>query len=162
MAALARSLRDRPECNVEWRPDGTLAQRDTVDLGLLVDTPDGLLLPAIRGADRLSGDELAAAITAAAGRARAGRLHADDFATRSGSVSNLGMFAIDEFAGIVATPDPILLSIGRASVRPRWDGSGFAPRTIATLTLSVDHRALDGADAGRLADALEARLSGPG
>jgi pyruvate dehydrogenase E2 component (dihydrolipoamide acetyltransferase) len=160
MAALAQALRARPECNVEWRADGTVAQRTTVDLGLLVDTPDGLLLPAIRDVDRLSPAELAEAITAAAGRARAGRLHADDFATRSASVSNLGMFAIDEFAGIVAAPDTLLLSIGRATVRPRWDGSAFVPRTVATLTLSVDHRVLDGADAGRLADEIEARLRG--
>ncbi len=161
VGAFARALRDRPEANLAWAADGRTKPRSSVDLGILVDTPDGLLLPVVRDADRLGLAGLADAIRAAADRARSGRLAADDFGPRSGSVSNLGMFAVDQFAGIVAVPDPLLLAIGRATTRPVWDGGGWQPRTIASLTLSVDHRALDGADAGRLMSDLEAILADP-
>lgn len=161
VGALARALRDRPEANVGWGPDGTILPRNEVTIGILVDTPDGLLLPAIHEVDRLAPADLAAAIREASERARAGKLTTDDFAPRSATVSNLGMFAVDDFAGIVATPDPFLLSIGRAVARPVWDGSIWQPRSIASLTLSADHRILDGADAGRLMTALEARITSP-
>jgi pyruvate dehydrogenase E2 component (dihydrolipoyllysine-residue acetyltransferase) len=161
VGAFARALMDRPECHVAWTSDGGITTRSTVTAGILVDAPDGLLLPAVHGVEHLGREGLTAAIAAAADRARAGRLVADDFTSRSVTVSNLGMFAVDEFAGIVATPDPYLLSIGRATTRPRWDGASWKPRVVATLVLSVDHRIVDGADAGRLMTALEDRLAEP-
>jgi len=161
VAAFARALRGRPEANLAWQPDGTLLQRPTVDLGILVDTPDGLLLPMIHQADGLGLRELADEIRSAADRARSGKLRTEDFGPRSGSVSNLGMFAVDAFAGVLAAPDVLLLSVGRVGVRPIRDGSTWTPRSVASLTLSVVHRALDGADAGRLLTDLERLLGDP-
>ncbi len=159
-AAIARAIREHPECNLEWAGDAPV-RRGSVDLGILVDTPAGLILPAVRGADLLTIADLTAAIAAAAERARIGTLRADDFGARSLSVSNLGMHAVDRFGGVIATPDPLLLTVGRTRVEPRREGDGWRPATIVTLTLSVDHRALDGAAAARLLTTLEGLLGDP-
>jgi pyruvate dehydrogenase E2 component (dihydrolipoamide acetyltransferase) len=159
--ALVKALERHPECNLEWR-DGHAVRRAGVDLGLLVDTPAGLILPAIRGAEALGAEELRVAIASAAERARGGTLRADDQGRRSASVSNLGMFAVDAFAGVIATPDVLLLGMGRVRRVAVWSDGDWQPRDVVTLTLSVDHRALDGADGGRLLSTLETLLADPG
>jgi pyruvate dehydrogenase E2 component (dihydrolipoamide acetyltransferase) len=156
-ATITRALERHPECNLEWR-DGDLVRRDRVDLGILVDTAQGLLLPAVRDAGSLDGDALGGEIREAAERARAGTLRHDDHGARSVSVSNLGMFAVDSFAGVIAAPDILLLSAGRAATRALLIDGEWRPRRVATLTLSVDHRALDGADGGRLLTTVEELL----
>lgn len=158
--ALALALDAHPECNLAWRGD-ELVQRESVDLGLLVDTPQGLLLPAVRDAVRLAPPALDSAIAAAAERARAGTLRPDDGGERSATVSNLGMFAVDQFTGVIAAPDVLLLTLGRARDLPRWREGEWERRSIVRLTLSADHRALDGADGGRLLDSLESLLASP-
>jgi pyruvate dehydrogenase E2 component (dihydrolipoamide acetyltransferase) len=158
--ALTEALLRRPECNLQWR-DELPARRPGVDLGLLVDTPVGLLLPAIRAAHELDAEQLATAIGSAVARARGGTLGPDDRGARSASVSNLGMFAVDRFAGVIAAPDVLLLSAGRVRTAPRWIGGEWQPRRILPLTLSVDHRALDGADGARLLGEIEALLCDP-
>jgi pyruvate dehydrogenase E2 component (dihydrolipoamide acetyltransferase) len=160
VAAFARALAAHPECNLEWKGD-SVVRRTTVDLGLLVDTPHGLLLPAVRDADHLDLAALAAALEAAVARARAGSLSSGDLAPRSATISNLGMFAVDRFAAVIAAPDPLTLAVGRARTAPRWNGAGWSPATVVDLTLSVDHRALSGAAAGRLLSTLEAILGDP-
>lgn len=158
--AITRALERHPECNLQWQ-DGTAVPRSGIDLGILVDTPQGLQLPAIRHADELGAEDLRGQILEAVDRARAGALRREDQGARSVSVSNLGMFAVDSFAGVIATPDVLLLSSGRSSTRPCWTGGEWQPRTLVTLTLSVDHRALDGADGGRLLTDLEELLAAP-
>ena len=159
-AAAVRALARHPECNLEW--EGTeLVRRDRLDLGLLVDTPRGLLLPRVVNADRLTLADLDVAIDAAVTRARTGTLKTVDFGPRSLTVSNLGMFAVDSFAGVIAAPDVMLLSVGRFRTVPVWDGQAFEPRQVVELTLSVDHRAIDGADAGRFLTTLESLLREP-
>jgi pyruvate dehydrogenase E2 component (dihydrolipoamide acetyltransferase) len=159
-AASARALARHPECNLEWQGE-RLVRRERVDLGLLVDTPNGLLLPIVRAADRLALSDLAGAIGEAAARARSSGLKRTDFGPRSLTVSNLGMFAVDSFSGVIAPPDVLLLAVGRIRTVPRWYGEVFRPRQVADLTLSVDHRAIDGADAGRFLTALESILADP-
>ena len=159
-AALARALRAHAECNLAWI-GGRLAQRGTIDLGVLVDTPAGLLLPTVRDADQLGMVELAAALAQVAARARAGSLRSDDYAPRSATVSNLGMYAVDRFDGVIAAPDVLLLTVGRVRTVPRWHDGSWAPCQVADLTLAFDHRALDGADAGRLLTAMERLLREP-
>jgi pyruvate dehydrogenase E2 component (dihydrolipoamide acetyltransferase) len=159
-ATVAHALRLHPECNLEWDQERPV-RRGTIDLGILVDTPAGLILPMVRTADRLATEDLTAAIRAAADRARAGQLRAEDFGTRSLAVSNLGMYAVDQFDGVIAAPDMMLLSIGRTRVEPRLDGDRWVPRTVATLTLAVDHRAMDGAAAARLISTVDELLRDP-
>jgi pyruvate dehydrogenase E2 component (dihydrolipoamide acetyltransferase) len=160
-SAIAWSLRQHPELNLAWDAD-RLTRRDSVDLGLLVDTPRGLLLPVIRGADQLNLAAMQEAIEAAAARARAGQLRSDDYGPRSLSVSNLGMFSIDRFAGVIAAPDVMLMAIGRLRTVPRWESETWRPHRVTDLTLSVDHRAIDGAAGARFLSTLERVLADPG
>jgi pyruvate dehydrogenase E2 component (dihydrolipoamide acetyltransferase) len=159
--AAARALARHPECNLAWTDDRP-ARRNGVDLGLLVDTPLGLLIARIPDADRLTLADMTESVAAAAARARAGRLEPADSGPRSLTISNLGMYAVDSFAGVIAIPGVLLLTCGRARVMPRWDGQTFLPRKVMDLTLSVDHRALDGAAAGRYLSTLESILADPG
>lgn len=157
-AAVARCLARHPEYNLAWK-DGKVIRQGEVNLGILVDTPSGLLLPAIRGADRLDLRQMAQGVADAAARAREGRLTSEDSVARSVTVSNLGMFSVDQFLGVIPAHDVLLLGIGRTRTAPRWDGQSWVPRRVVDLTLSADHRALDGADAGRLLGTLEAVLA---
>jgi pyruvate dehydrogenase E2 component (dihydrolipoamide acetyltransferase) len=158
--AAAQALVRNPACNLRWEGDLPVPRED-VDLGLLVDTPTGLLIAVVKRAHELDLAAMAAAVGAAAERARAGKLSTDDLAPRSLTVSNLGMYAVDRFAAVIPKPDVLTLGVGRTRTVPRWDGTTFGPRRVVDLTLSVDHRALDGARAARLLDTLEAILADP-
>jgi pyruvate dehydrogenase E2 component (dihydrolipoamide acetyltransferase) len=159
-AAVARALSRHPECNLAWSDDGPVP-RDSVDIGLLVDAPAGLLVTVINGAQELDLAAMAEAVASAATRARRGTLAAADFGPRSISISNLGMYAVDRFSAVIARPDVLTLAVGRSRVAPRWDGTSFVPRRVMDLTLSVDHRALDGAAAARFMSTLESILADP-
>jgi pyruvate dehydrogenase E2 component (dihydrolipoamide acetyltransferase) len=156
---IVASLEAHPECNLRWTSEGKLERRSGVDLGLLVDTPAGLLITAVRDAHRLDAEGLAAQLAAAGERARSGSLRPEDQGARSVSFSNLGMFAVDRFEGVIAAPDVLLLSAGRVRTGPRLRDGEWVARSLVNLTLSVDHRALDGADGARLAGTLEALLA---
>ena len=121
-ASVAQALARHPECNLRWDGD-TPVQRDGVDLGLLVDTPAGLLITVIGEAQDLDLADMAEAIRAAAERARSGKLSAADLGPRSLTVSNLGMYAVDRFAAVISTPDVLTLAVGRTRTVPRWGGS---------------------------------------
>lgn len=160
-ASVAQALARHPECNLGWDGDRPVQRGDVVDLGLLVDTPAGLLITVINGAQEMDFVDMAEATRAAAERARSGRLSALDLGPRSLTISNLGMYAVDRFAAVIPTPDVLTLAVGRTRTVPRWGGSSFGPRKVADLTLSVDHRALDGAAAARFMSTLESVLADP-
>lgn len=159
--AVAQSLVRHPEFNLSWE-DERLVRRSSIDLGILVDTPEGLLLPMVRNAEALNLEQMADAIAAAATRARNGRLTPEDYGPRSLSVSNLGMFPVDQLTGVIPAFDILLLGIGRVRTAARWDGQRWVPRQIVNLTFSADHRALSGADAGRLLNTFETVFANPG
>jgi pyruvate dehydrogenase E2 component (dihydrolipoamide acetyltransferase) len=159
-ASVAQALARHPECNLGWDGDSSV-RRSSVDLGLLVDAPAGLLIAVINDAQDLDLADMADAVRAAAERARSGTLSAADLGPRSLTVSNLGMYAVDRFAAVIPTPDVLTLAVGRTRTVPRWDGTPFTPRKVADLTLSVDHRALDGAAAARFMSTLESVLADP-
>lgn len=159
-AATARALAAHPECNLEWRA-GDVRRRDTIDIGLLVSTEAGLLLPTLAQVDALPAAVLDARLRELTARARAGQLRPDDLAPRSLTVSNLGMFAVDGFDAVISAPDVLLLSVGRTRTQPRWGGDGWRARQIIEVTLAVDHRALDGAEAAGLLGSIEELLLEP-
>lgn len=159
-AAVAQALSRHPECNLDWDGDKPVP-RGSVDLGLLVDAPTGLLIAVINEAQDLDLVDMAEATRAAAGRARSGKLGAADMVRRSLTVSNLGMYSVDRFAAVIPRPDVLTLAVGRTRTVPRWDGTPFTPRKVVDLTLSVDHRALDGAAAARFMTTLESILADP-
>ena len=161
-AAVVQALVRHPEYNLGWGPDGRLVRRLSVDLGILVDTDHGLLLPAVRHAERLDVAQLEQAIRDAAGRARGGNLTAEDAPGHSVTFSNLGMFAVDQFIGVIPAPDVLMISTGRIRTAPRWQEDRFVACQVVDVTLTADHRALDGADGGRFMSILERILSDPG
>jgi pyruvate dehydrogenase E2 component (dihydrolipoamide acetyltransferase) len=147
LRAVALALRECPWANCIWQ-NNTVVRLPSIDVGLVVGLPDGLLIPLLRQADTLDLPSLARQRAALVAAARAGKLPAD--ATRGGatSVSNLGTSRVDEFAAILAPPQSSVLAVGRAAPRPFVVDGKLAVRTTLNLCLSVDHRVLDGGPAG--------------
>jgi pyruvate dehydrogenase E2 component (dihydrolipoamide acetyltransferase) len=157
--ACARALREHPECNVSWR-GGRCEPLPAVAVGVAVEVPQGILVATIVDPDRLALPELHLRLAAAIEAARAGRV--GEPGPRSMVVSNLGMFGVDEFQAIIDPPDPMVLAVG--AVRERVVAVAAAPavRPTAYLTLSADHRVLDGAPAARWLARVRALLESPG
>lgn len=158
--ATALTLVDEPGFNAHWTDDGPVMQKD-VNVGVAIAVPGGLMAPAILGADRLSAAELGAALRGLAERTRAGRARGPELTGATFTVSNLGGHAVSSFAAIVNPPQVAILATGRSAPRPAVHEGALGVRRTMTATLSVDHRALDGADAGRFLDRLKLRLETP-
>lgn len=132
-----------PEMNVSYT-DGGLVRRRTVDIGIAVATDEGLLVPVLPGADGLDLRQTLAHIRQVTERARQRRLREGDLGGKSMVVTNLGMFGVDAFAAIIDPPDPMILAAGRISDRVVPVDGQPQIRPMCTLTLSADHRVLDG------------------
>ncbi|HRN61347.1 MAG TPA: 2-oxo acid dehydrogenase subunit E2, partial [Luteimonas sp.] len=160
--AVALALREVPEANVAWT-DTALRQFAHADIAIAVATDEGLITPIVRAADTKSVSAISAEIADLAERARAGRLKPSEYQGGSFSVSNLGMYGVDEFAAIVNPPQAAILAVGAVQQKPVVENGALACGSVLRCTLSVDHRAIDGALAGRwLAEfrrVLEAPLS---
>jgi pyruvate dehydrogenase E2 component (dihydrolipoamide acetyltransferase) len=157
VAACARALRASPDTNVRLE-DGGLRRRASVDIGIAVGFEEGLVVPVIQEADKLTLQALSSAARAAAERARSGRLLGSDLAERSMVVSNLGMHGVDVFIAIVDVPDPMILAAGRVAERCVVVDGVPAVTWGCTLTLSADHRVLDGFAAARFVGEVKSEL----
>jgi pyruvate dehydrogenase E2 component (dihydrolipoamide acetyltransferase) len=120
-----------------------------IHVGVAVDTERGLLVPVIRNADHLSISEIAVRLTEAAAKAREGRLTRDDLEGGTFTVTNLGGIGGTSFTPIVPWPEVAILGLSRSRFEPFWNGAAFEPRLFLPLSLSYDHRLVDGADAAR-------------
>lgn len=118
-------------------------------IGFAVDAPDGLVVPVIRDADRMGIWELSSAINDLADKARRGKLGMNDMQGGTFSVSSLGALGGTGFTPIVNAPEVAILGVGRLVTKPQWNGREFLPREMLPLSLSYDHRAINGAEAGR-------------
>ncbi|PVE76197.1 2-oxo acid dehydrogenase subunit E2 [Microbacterium testaceum] len=159
--AVAGAMRDVPEANAIWTPDAT-RRFSAADIAVAVSLPGGLLTPVVRGADRLAIGELAATVRDLAARAREGRLKQNELEGGSFAVSNLGMYGTTSFSAIINPPHAGILAVGAATRRPvvGEDGS-LAAATVMSVTLSADHRVLDGALAAQWLSAFVARIENP-
>ncbi|MGD8958198.1 MAG: 2-oxo acid dehydrogenase subunit E2 [Desulfobacteraceae bacterium] len=128
---------------------GQLILKHYIHIGVMVDTPRGLLVPVIRDADAKSITELAVAITDLAERARNRKVKPDELEGGTFSISNQGGIGGSAFTPIVLWPQVAVLGVSRSATEPRWTGGEFRPRKILPLSLSYDHRVVDGADAAR-------------
>ena len=128
-------------------------------IGIAVDTPAGLLVPVIRDADQKGIWELSAEIAELAIKARDRKLGMDQLSGGSFSVSSLGRLGGTGFTPIVNAPEVAILGVGRMAIRPQFDGEGFVPAKMLPLSLSYDHRAINGAEAGRFTVRLAELLS---
>lgn len=124
------------------------------NIGFAVDSEQGLVVPVLKNADRKGIWELAVEIAEAAARVRNRRLAMDDTQGGTFTISSLGPLGGTGFAPIVNAPEVAILGVARLVTKPVWDGSGFAPRTILPLSLSYDHRAINGAEGGRFLNHL--------
>jgi pyruvate dehydrogenase E2 component (dihydrolipoamide acetyltransferase) len=159
--AVARAHRLVPEANVIWTPDAMRAFA-VVDVAVAVTTDTGLLTPVLRGVDTLPLSVVSDTVRDLAARARSGTLRQDELEGGSITVTNLGMFGTEEFAAIINPPQSAILAVGAARREPVVDRRGrLTSATTMKLTLSVDHRAIDGALAARWMGVLVSVLEDP-
>jgi len=157
LAATAQTLAEFPDVNS--RTDGvSVWPRRRVHLGLAVSLPGGLVVPVIRDADRLALGELHDRAIALAAAAREGRLGVDDMTGSTFTVSNLGMFGVEEFSAIINPGEAAILAVSSAIPTAVAMGDGLAVRSIMKLTLSADHRLVDGELGARFLGAIRRRL----
>jgi pyruvate dehydrogenase E2 component (dihydrolipoamide acetyltransferase) len=161
--ALAAALRAHPQFNVSLDvASEQVIYKQYVHIGVAVDTPGGLLVPVIRDADRKGVLKIAVELGDLSSRARDRKLGLDEMRGASCTLTNLGGLGTTYFTPIVNWPEVAIIGTGRARHEPVWTGAAFEPRLIMPLSISYDHRAVDGADAARflrwLAEALEAPL----
>jgi pyruvate dehydrogenase E2 component (dihydrolipoamide acetyltransferase) len=159
---VAATLAQHPRVNASWK-DGTIVQHADINIGLAVAIDDGLVVPVLHRADTLSLAEIAARREDLVTRAQAGKLRPADIQGGGFTISNLGMYGVDAFNAIVNPPQAAILAVGRIADRVVALDGQPAVRPIMVLTLSCDHRALDGARAaqfvGSLADVVEEPLT---
>jgi pyruvate dehydrogenase E2 component (dihydrolipoamide acetyltransferase) len=157
-AALA--LRKVPEVNVSFAED-SLLRHSRVHVGIAVATDRGLIVPVIRDADQKTVSHIAMEARSLAERANAGKLQPPDYTGGTFTVSNLGMFGIEVFSAVINPPEAAILAVGAITREPAEFGGEIALRDLLRMTLSVDHRALDGAIGARYLQALKQLLEKP-
>ena len=150
LKACVLALKEFPQFNASLDPDGEhLIIKHYYHIGFAADTPDGLVVPVIRDADKKGVMELAGELSELAGRAREGKLKAAEMQGGCFTISSLGGIGGTAFTPIINAPEVAILGISRARMAPVWDGKDFRPRLMLPLSLSYDHRVIDGAAAAR-------------
>jgi pyruvate dehydrogenase E2 component (dihydrolipoamide acetyltransferase) len=158
--AVAAAHRVVPEMNVIWTPDA-VRTFDTVDVAVAVATDRGLMTPVVRDVTSLSVSAVAAQVRDLATRARDGKLKQDELEGGTISVTNLGMYGVEEFAAIINPPHASILAVGAVRDEPVVEDGAVVPGKLMTVTLSVDHRPVDGVVAARWLAALRELLEHP-
>lgn len=149
----AAALREHPRVNATWR-DGEIVPAREVNVGIAVAVEDGLIVPVIHGADRLGLDEIATRRAELVAAARDGRLRPEDVSGGTFTISNLGMYGVDAFLAIVNAPQAAILAVGRIAERVIPVNGEPAVRPTLLLTVSFDHRVVDGARGAEFLDTL--------
>lgn len=158
--AVATALKVHGNFNVSMHADGEhIVHKKYVHIGIAMDTPAGLMVPVIRDADQKSIYQLAAELAELGQKAKNRKLKPAEMQGACFTISSLGGIGGTGFTPIVAAPEVAILGVSRADIKPRWDGSQFVPRNMLPLALSYDHRAINGADAGRFMTTLGSMLS---
>ncbi len=142
--ACAVALTRVPECNASFTPDAILIHK-RVDVSVAVAIPDGLVTPVVRRADLKSVVAIAREVRELASRARAKKLAPEEMANGTFSISNLGMFGIDQFSAVINPPEGAILAVGQVRDVPVVSEGAVVPGQRIALTLSCDHRVVDGA-----------------
>ena len=159
LLACARALVAHPVINRSWHSSGEkVIQKRFVHIGMAVNTPRGLLVPVIRDVDKKGLWELAAESAAVAQQARDGKLAATDMQGGGFSISSLGALGGRGFTPLVNAPEAAILGVSKAGTQPVWNGEAFMPRQLLPLSLTYDHRLINGADAGAFFSDLVAML----
>lgn len=158
--AVAIALVRVPECNAQFTPEAILIHR-RVDISVAVAVAEGLVTPVVRNADGKSVLEIAAEVRDLAARAKAKKLKPEEMANGTFSISNLGMYGIDAFSAVINPPEGAILAAGQVRREPVVKGESVVPGRRLTLTLSCDHRVVDGAVGATFLKALRGLLERP-
>ncbi|MEB0007802.1 dihydrolipoyllysine-residue acetyltransferase [Pseudomonas sp. RTB3] len=159
LKAAAHLLKELPDFNSSLAPSGkAIIRKKYVNIGFAVDTPEGLLVPVIKNVDQKSLLQLAAEAAALAEKARAKKLSADDMQGACFTISSLGHIGGTGFTPIVNAPEVAILGVSKATIQPVWDGKAFQPKLMLPLSLSYDHRVINGAAAARFTKRLSELL----
>ena len=150
MKAVAAGLKKYPRFNSSLEPSGeNLILKNYFNIGVAVDTPDGLVVPVIRDVDKKSLVDISRELREISGKARDKKLKPSDMQGGSMSISSLGGIGGTKFTPIVNAPEVAILGVSKAEMKPVWNGSEFEPKLMCPLCLSYDHRVIDGADGAR-------------
>ncbi|MET4692697.1 dihydrolipoyllysine-residue acetyltransferase [Endozoicomonas lisbonensis] len=155
LKACAYVLKEMPQFCSSLSADGeSVIYKKYINIGVAVDTPDGLLVPVIKNVDKKSIWELSAECIELAGKARDKKLKPDEMQGGCFTISSLGSIGGTAFTPIVNAPEVAILGISKAAMKPVWNGSDFEPKLMCPLSLSYDHRVINGADAARFTTML--------
>ncbi|MBJ7453592.1 MAG: 2-oxo acid dehydrogenase subunit E2, partial [Blastococcus sp.] len=160
LKAAAAAFLDVPEANATWG-ETAVTRYSTVDMSVAVSIEGGLVTPVLRSVERMTLTEIATTVADLAERARSGRLKQHELEGGSFAVSNLGMYGITEFSAIINPPQSAILAVGRATAQAIVVDGALAVGTVMTVTLSADHRVLDGALAAQWLAAFQKRVENP-
>ncbi len=150
MKAVAQALKKYPRFNSSLDPTGeNLILKNYFHIGIAVDTPDGLVVPVVRDVDKKSLIDISLELREISGKAREKKLKPSDMQGGCISISSLGGIGGTKFTPIVNAPEVAILGVSKAEMKPVWNGSEFEPRLMCPLSLSYDHRVIDGADGAR-------------
>lgn len=158
--AVATALKQVPDANVIWSDD-SLRHFHDADISVAVATEGGLYTPVVRGANRMSLTEISQTVKDLAERSRSGKIRQDEIEGGSFAVTNLGMWGTQEFSAILNPPQSGILAVGAAKERPVVEDGELTVGKLMTITLSCDHRAIDGALAAVFLDRLQTLLEHP-
>ncbi|KPZ73300.1 Dihydrolipoyllysine-residue acetyltransferase component of pyruvate dehydrogenase complex [Shewanella sp. P1-14-1] len=160
MKAVAKTLAEFPVFNSSLSADGeSLIQKKYFHIGVAVDTPNGLMVPVVRDVDKKGIVELSCELMDISVRARDGKLKSADMQGSCFTISSLGGIGGTAFTPIVNYPDVAILGVSKSEMKPKWNGSDFEPKLMLPLSLSYDHRVIDGAMAARFSVTLSSILS---
>jgi pyruvate dehydrogenase E2 component (dihydrolipoyllysine-residue acetyltransferase) len=158
--ACAKALRDHPECNASWTED-EMIQYGAVDISVAVATDRGLITPIVRNADMKGLAQIATEMKDLAARAKTGKLKLDEFQGGGFTISNLGMFGIQNFSAIINPPQAMILAVGVGEERAVVRKGQMVVRNMMSCTLAVDHRVVDGAMGAQFLQTLRAYVEQP-
>jgi pyruvate dehydrogenase E2 component (dihydrolipoamide acetyltransferase) len=160
LKAVVVALKQHPEFNASLSADGeSLVLKQYFHVGVAVDTPNGLVVPVIRDVDKKGLMELAKELGEVSARMRSGKILPADLQGGCFSISSLGGLGGSHFTPIINAPEVAILGVGRSASRPVWNGREFAPRMLLPLSVSYDHRVIDGAQGARFISFLSSVLS---
>lgn len=160
LKAVAMSLRKHPNVNSSWLGD-KIRYNNHIHIGVAVAVPDGLVVPVVKFADHKTFSQISAEVKAFAQKAKDKKIQPADMEGNTFSISNLGMFGIDEFTAIINPPDACILAIGGISQTPVVKNGAVVPGNIMKVTLSCDHRVVDGATGAEFLNTLKLMLENP-
>lgn len=160
MKAVAKALEEWPRFNSSLSEDGQrLTLKKYINIGVAIDTPNGLVVPILRDVNKKGIIELSRELAAISNKARAGKLIYSDMQGGGFTISNLGNIGGTTFTPIVNAPEVAILGISKSSMKPVWNGKEFAPRLMLPLSLSYDHRVIDGADGAHFINFINKMMS---